>query len=471
MKTKIIFSLLVLFVNVGFSQNWSLFNLDQNSYYKQQYNDLAKVENFLMDSLHSDVNVTISYFNRNLNLSPDCYNNIILDLSNDVIKYKNPNKIDSLINKNDSVLFVVDIDTFIFKPFAQLNDSWVTNGITIRCSELGVLDVFGSQDSVKTYICSGGRYDNVEFILSKTYGLLKFLPFNNFIDNNGGLDFSPHFELIGYLKNGISHGYVQPDFNDYFKLSAGDMLWWRCVTEEFPILSPTPDTYYVDSIKYSYVSTDYVYYEFKRMFCDERGSVYRVYNNMNQYYYRGNEEKYLKNNTSFFGVSEQYIYTLNSLYFKVENNDTVTYAECNSTMFNTDICSVEFMDCVYAFNFSTREGITLNSNASYSSTYSIVLDGSIINGNVYGNITRIGIDNTNFENYRVYPNPFVDYINIESGENRVSKIEIFDAIGNLIVKEENVGNRINLELLPIGIYMLKITDLNNNTKQIKIVKQ
>jgi hypothetical protein len=480
MKIKLTIFFLILTASIGFSQDWNPFVLNQNSYFKQQYNDSAKVENFLVDSILNINDTEISFFNAISELNPDCYKNIKEGYVN-IGWFKNPNKIDSLIKINDSVLFVANYpsepDTFIFKPYAKLNDSWVTNGISITCTSLGVSTILGNQDSIKNYTCTGNGYNGIEFILSKNYGFIKFLPLNEFLLHPNSSDFPPYFELIGY-SNGInSIGYTQPDFNDYFHLSEGDMLFWRDYTNPDDIAQHTLTYYYVDSITSSNINSDSVYYDYKRTYYTEVGTVSHV-RNYSKYYLRKNEGRMFKNHTSWFGWKYQSdqqgeIFFLESLYFKKENSDTITYAQYRLPGLTIDMsdCTVGFIeDYNMAVRFSTKEGqIFRGSYVWWEQTVTLI--GSKINGIENGD-TEIptGIDNVAIDNLKVYPNPFNDYININSPDN-FSLIEIFDTKGNLILKSEINKGVIDLRGLTTGSYVLKLTDSKAKTKHMKLLKQ
>ena len=63
----------------------------------------------------------------------------------------------------------------------------------------------------------------------------------------------------------------------------------------------------------------------------------------------------------------------------------------------------------------------------------------------------------------IYPNPTKDIINISGNE---FSINIYNAIGELIINEEN-PSIIDLSIYPVGIYTLQILYKNNIiTKQI-----
>ena len=69
------------------------------------------------------------------------------------------------------------------------------------------------------------------------------------------------------------------------------------------------------------------------------------------------------------------------------------------------------------------------------------------------NLNNNEIDQNNF---KIYPNPLTNYINIYSN-NEISKIEIYDLFGKkILAKEKENLNRFNLSQLSSGVYLVKI---------------
>lgn len=485
------FLMIFLFTaTLGFSQMWEPFVFGQSSYYKQQNDNSAIVENILLDSvLHKDNDVKVLYFNAKptFDIDLNCYITIRQSYLNEDYIYRNQdNKIDTLIQLNDSILYIYrtpyqsNKDTFIFKPYAKLGDQWISNGINIECTEIGISTIFGLQDSIKTYSCSGTRlgrnYNGIEFILSKSYGLIKYLPFSDFINNSSYVNnFSPYLELAG-LKNGInSYGYIQPDFSDYFHLNVGDKLFWHYKAEPEDLSLPRTEFYYIDSITYSFISPDSVYYEYERSHYSINGIAGRI-DNSSAEYLRKTDGVMLNTPAGWFGPVDDNIndaFFLSELSFKVENNDTITFANFTLNYGMSD-CTLYYATTDYDVNigYSTRYGYHFEYVFSWGSIYRGVV-GSIINGEKSG-ITEVpsGIDFISMENYAVYPNPFNDYIAINSNVMKFPvRIEIYDFAGSLILTDICETNTINLEKLMSGIYILKVSDSDNVYSPMKLVKK
>jgi len=79
-----------------------------------------------------------------------------------------------------------------------------------------------------------------------------------------------------------------------------------------------------------------------------------------------------------------------------------------------------------------------------------------------------------FNNFKVYPNPAIDYVNVKFNKPSNYNIVITDLKGSMIKKittHENL-NKIDLSNLNNGTYFLIIIDVNSNTyNSIKIIKK
>ena len=70
----------------------------------------------------------------------------------------------------------------------------------------------------------------------------------------------------------------------------------------------------------------------------------------------------------------------------------------------------------------------------------------------------------------VKPNPASNFIQIELGNAEIKKVEIYSVIGTLLIKNNSNNKLIDLNNLEDGIYLLKVTDLNENEFVRSIVK-
>lgn len=69
------------------------------------------------------------------------------------------------------------------------------------------------------------------------------------------------------------------------------------------------------------------------------------------------------------------------------------------------------------------------------------------------------------------PNPVIDEFIIISGANLSETVSVYNSSGKLVAVFKLDDNKVNLNSLPSGIYFLKLRDLENNVKSIKILKK
>lgn len=69
----------------------------------------------------------------------------------------------------------------------------------------------------------------------------------------------------------------------------------------------------------------------------------------------------------------------------------------------------------------------------------------------------------------VYPNPTSNYFNIKNGEN-IKKILVMDVTGKVVSQFENQFENLFIGDIASGSYFLKITDTNNATTNMKLIK-
>ena len=72
----------------------------------------------------------------------------------------------------------------------------------------------------------------------------------------------------------------------------------------------------------------------------------------------------------------------------------------------------------------------------------------------------------------VYPNPFQDVLNIQTKEDNLISVQLFDITGRSFKKEKVSGSsyQLNLENLPKAVYLLEIT-ADKGKQTVKIIKK
>jgi hypothetical protein len=76
-----------------------------------------------------------------------------------------------------------------------------------------------------------------------------------------------------------------------------------------------------------------------------------------------------------------------------------------------------------------------------------------------------------FASIKVYPTQFNESVNIEH-QGQLASVTMVDINGKIILSEKNLVNKtqLNTSSLSKGIYLLKLTDYNSNTKSYKLIK-
>jgi hypothetical protein len=143
------------------------------------------------------------------------------------------------------------------------------------------------------------------------------------------------------------------------------------------------------------------------------------------YYYRGFDTL----NNTWFGMSGRY----QANDYDFQNNITTNYSG--------NLTGDSFIYYIYKYNYFDYVDVKLGQN-------------------------ELKIGKTN-----IYPNPFQHYLSIDSDGKKIQSINIYNTLGELVYTNNNViDNKINLSLLPKGIYLLKLR-LNEEERVFRIAKE
>ncbi len=87
-----------------------------------------------------------------------------------------------------------------------------------------------------------------------------------------------------------------------------------------------------------------------------------------------------------------------------------------------------------------------------------------------------GISEKKKSNVKLYPNPFVDYVDVESGELKIEKISVYSQNGRLVleksIRTDNSPIRLYFpENLEPGAYLVKIWNKDNTTQAFSLIKR
>jgi len=75
---------------------------------------------------------------------------------------------------------------------------------------------------------------------------------------------------------------------------------------------------------------------------------------------------------------------------------------------------------------------------------------------IWGTCPTLGVDDQNFTNISIYPNPTNNTLFISGNETPIA-VAIFNVLGKEVLSIKNTNN-INVEALPSGVYVIRISD-------------
>ena len=118
--------------------------------------------------------------------------------------------------------------------------------------------------------------------------------------------------------------------------------------------------------------------------------------------------------------------------------------------------------------------VTIEDFSNNRKVYSLVADfipGEEINtviGYQESVVSTLGTDSQNEDNFRVFPNPFTESLNIELKSTLFPlQVSVYDLTGKLVLEPNIIQNKLNLLVLKSGIYLLKIE--SENSSEIKTI--
>ena len=85
---------------------------------------------------------------------------------------------------------------------------------------------------------------------------------------------------------------------------------------------------------------------------------------------------------------------------------------------------------------------------------------------------NLAINTVNKKELKIYPNPIKDYLAVDASfQNQIVSIEIINTLGQVILKENNVTNKIDTDKLQAGVYVAKIILKDGKVINRKIIKK
>lgn len=151
------------------------------------------------------------------------------------------------------------------------------------------------------------------------------------------------------------------------------------------------------------------------------------------------------------------------------------------SMVTLDRSNHVFNTNAYSPNYPTSSRSPRNVYFDFNDTNKLVIFGSYdsINSQPYIGLSRIIInpnlstnDNQFSENsISIYPNPTNSFVNIESSDENINQINVYDLFGRLLKSKKAFNNieKIDIQELPNAVYLVEIKT-DKGSKSVKIVK-
>lgn len=92
-----------------------------------------------------------------------------------------------------------------------------------------------------------------------------------------------------------------------------------------------------------------------------------------------------------------------------------------------------------------------------------VVEDAVISARMLVSESTISVFNPDKQDLEIYPNPARDFIEFNSPFAEKATVEIYDTHSRLVLKINPIGNRIQLNTLAPGMYVVKISRNGNNT--------
>lgn len=483
------------------AQEWDLFPLGQRSYFQRMsWMGHEEIDMYLMDSVQVVNDEEILLFNAKLTVggAEDCTQEIIQGLPWWTF---DDNDISTLQRRNDTVFYFTpqSLLPFFFLPRAELGESWTVvsthsantyQEITITCVSIEEESFWGVTDSVKTFTMAANGsspgqvpISNFTMRLSQNYGLLEFVPFDQFLVHPPSMNFSST-RCLGINAGGVNLGFRLPGLHDYFQLSTGDLRLWR--SQQFPVMQPTITKYYLDSVTDVAITADTIritsYRWIERPGIDITGPFVQIetYSNLGSsailncpsgWVAAGYDPIWQIDQDAGVWIKPDLSFSISSA-----SGDTILMSSLYSEIFSVDTTSCFFMTPTdYGMERRLQTGIGVVELCQGSSQQfqpdCTTLIGSRIGGVVNGPIA-LGVSERSPDaaSPLLYPNPVAEVLFLHGDmQPQAPLCEILDATGKVVLSLRYQGG-IPVADLQQGAYVLRVYD-RSGPRHARFIKQ
>lgn len=270
-------TLVIVFMTTAlFAQNWAFYPKNQEAYFKYQTEDKTHIIKHVIDSVELQGRM-VYFYNDTIIKKYDLESSMevlhefyvhystLLPVKESLFAYYDWSGTTMNFYHFDFYSNIIE-KGFEFKPSAHVGESWETGSALITCTRADQGKVLGMPDSLKTFTIQYHDGSSSELSLSRTYGLVKFVPLDRLAPYNQKISTTFFNELVGLNMDGQQIGYRMPDFLEYFCLNPGDVKFWY----DFSIVADYTygDMYRKDSIVNVARNNDEVTYTYSRTIYD-----------------------------------------------------------------------------------------------------------------------------------------------------------------------------------------------------------
>lgn len=404
---------------------------------------------------------------------------------------------------------------FNFFNFTKKNDAWSIdisypnckwNKIWIKCIAVRAEIVWGVPDTVKYYTIKAYKdydsiaspFDTMPIMLSKTFGLLRFIAFQDILRPIADGQYMRYLKMIGLKSKTYTKGFQMPKGKDYFKFMPGDVFMKISQHSEPTAIFLNPDDIVTDQYDYlihtlydrdsiiskKWYGEDSVEYVFQREVKNIRTG------GISKSTYKGGVNKFfldlLENAPSAYPSLTPSNDRLDAnganIFFNKKDTTVARY------FYNPNIYYDSTLNCKYTqTNYqSTKDSYTTGYGIPSYYDYSIYRSplnnydqGSVI-GYRQDGVTQGPINFKQLEDSLrpilnsmemknsvleksiiIYPNPTTSSLNITSTQKLI-KITVFQSTGYKVLETENCDEQIDVSALPSGLYLLEVWNMNGN---------
>lgn len=519
--TLLIFATLLSTINIAFADNWLPFNPGQKSYYqiknyyseqilnKYMMQDDNRIIPFNYDSLTIRNNVKCYYSKEfiesytNYKCLKSLYDSIYLK-SETPEWFCNRMQPDSFSISNDTLMICdkylySELPTFKFNtlkiPFnLQVGDSFSQDLYTLFYDKIEYKTIFKNiADSIRTYRIlykktkDGEIFEDYILELSKTYGLVRFSLWDNFLFRDIKLQTRQEFKLCGFELNFQKYGEVPSDYSSdsFFNQKVGDIKFWSYITRD-DALNEVKEGFMKDSLKViNNINNKLIFNYDRTKLYDGKWTEYDVC----EVYDKTELDDILNNSgrvLSFlkFPVVESFQqYIENPLNIELCGNyvsNPIWSKNINSWGYYIQhFVGWDFDSCKYVNQSNIENELMIfpgigctysESKGDFGGSVQILL--AYKSGdNLLGMIPEpLSVNqNVNSDLIIISPNPTFEKLTISQIPDGAVSYEIYDIFGNRVLSVETIHElspQIDVSMFSPGIYFLKL----NNKNPIKFVK-